>query len=109
VSDVSRKHRLHDICAIETVHAVSADSSALCIHEFAGAWGDLLDVVKALLKIAEEVVKSVKLFLDNIDELREVLPLHLTALVMEIKPHVFYELVLHLIHYVCKVSTYAQL
>lgn len=60
-------------------------------------------------KVCDEVIEPIKFLLDHIDQLGEVLPLHLAALMMEIEPHVLDELVLHLVDDVRKSRSNTQL
>ena len=53
-------------------------------------------LVPCLLQSGSEVAEAVQFFLDNVDELGEVLPLHLLALAVEVEPDVVEILVLEL-------------
>lgn len=109
MSDVSTEDRLDDVGTIEAIHAVDTDSTSLAVHKLTGAWSDVLDVIKPGAKVGGEVIKAVKLLLNEVNQLGKVLPLHLAALVMEVEPHILNELILHLINDVSEGSTDTEL
>lgn len=87
--DVTTYDRLYYICSVEAIHAISSeDSSLLLVNLEILRIAQFGPAVKSKAKINLEVAVTGQLILENIDELRQVLPLHFLAFSMEVKPSV---------------------
>ncbi len=88
---------MYNIRAVKAVHAVHSDISDLLIGDLASALIQLLSAVESEVESCHEVIKAMQLVLDLLHQLREVLPLHLSALVVEIEPHILDKLIFNLV------------
>jgi hypothetical protein len=88
---------LNNICAVKAVHAVNSDISDLLVGDLASALIQLLSAVESEVKSRHEVIKAMQLVLDLLHQLREVLPLHFSALVMEVEPNILDKLIFNLV------------
>ena len=89
---------MHNICAVKAVHAVHSDISDLLVGDLASALIQFLSAVESEVKSRHEVIKAMQLVLDLLHQLRKVLPLHLSALVVEIEPHILDKLIFDLVY-----------
>ena len=109
MSYVPTDHRLNNISSVKAVHAVSANVSLLTINDLTCAICDFLSLVHAKLELSDEMIICVKLLLDHVNKLREVLPLHLTAFMMKIEPDILDLFILNFINDVGKCVSNALL
>lgn len=88
---------MNNICTVKAVHAVHSDISDLLVGDLASALIQLLSAVESEVKSRHEVIKAMQLVLDLLHQLREVLPLHFSALVMEVEPNILDKLIFNLV------------
>ena len=97
---------MYNIRAVKAVHAVNSDIPDLLVCDLAGALIQLFSSVESKVKSRHEVIKAMQLVLDLLHQLREVLPLHLSALVMEIEPDILDKLIFNLVNNAGELRTY---
>ena len=89
---------MYYIRAVKAVHAVHSDISDLLVGNLASALIQLFSAVESKVQSRHEVIKAIQLVLDLLHQLRKVLPLHLSALLMEIEPHILDKLIFNLVY-----------
>ena len=103
VGDLAREDSLHDVCPVKTVHAVCSHHSFLSTLDAARLRIDQLALSKSYLHLRDEVPITHQLILHNGDKFRQVFPLHVLALAMEVKPDVvdvgIFDCLDHLAHF----------
>ena len=96
---------MYYIRAVKAVHAVHPDISDLLVGDLASALIQLFSAVESEVESRHEVIKAMQLVLDLLHQLRKVLPFHLSALVMEIEPHILDKLIFNLVDYAGELLT----
>ena len=97
---------MYNIRAVKAVHAVNSDIPDLLVCDLASALIQLFSSVESKVKSRHEVIKAMQLVLNLLHQLREVLPLHLSALVMEIEPDILDKLIFNLVNNAGELRTY---
>lgn len=88
VGNLAREDTLHDVRPVKTVHAVGSHHSLLPALNAARLRIDQLALSKPYLHLREKVPITHQLILHNGDKFRQVFPLHVLALAMEVEPDV---------------------
>ena len=88
---------MYYIRAVKAVHAVHSDISDLLVGDLTSALIQFFSAVESEVESRHEVIKAMQLVLDLLHQLGKVLPLHLSALVMEIEPHILDKLIFNLV------------
>jgi hypothetical protein len=88
VSNLAGEDALHDICAVEAIHAVCAQHSTLSLQDFAIGLIDVLSVVKSAFKACLKASVLCQLRLDVLEQFRKVLPFHFLAFAVEVEPFI---------------------
>jgi hypothetical protein len=97
VSNISVQHWLYYILAVKAVHADHSDISNLLVGNLASALIQLFSAVESEVQSRHEVIKAVQLVFDLLYQLWKVFPLHLSAIVMEIEPHILDKLIFNFV------------
>ena len=103
MGDLAREDSLHDVRPVKTVHAVCSHHSFLPALDAARLRIDQLALSESYLHLRDEVPITHQLILHNGDKFRQVFPLHVLALAMEVKPDVvdvgIFDCLDHLTHF----------
>ena len=103
MGDLAREDSLHDVSPVKTVHAVGSHHSFLSTLDAARLRIDQLALSKSYLHFRDKVSITHQLILHNRDKFRQVFPLHVLALAMEVKPDVvdvgIFDCLDHLAHF----------
>ena len=103
VGDVSAEDSLHDVGSVETVHAVGSHVAILFLHDVRiGRVVERRAKVEAIAQIGHKVPVVAHVLLHYVNKLGQILPFHLLALAMEVKPGVVEVLVAKFAVNVCE-------
>lgn len=106
VRKITTYDRLDDVRAIQTIHAVGPEDARLFTINLEILWvAQLGPAVESKRKIDLEMAITRQFILYDVDELGKILPLHLLAFAMEVKPGVAEVRILHFVKHAGKLLT----
>ena len=90
----SAKYTLHDVSAIQTIHAVGSESSFLRLYYSKVSWiVESFSIIHSNIYLGHKVTIVMQFVSAYIHQPAQVFPFHIFAFAMKVKPHVIEPLV----------------
>lgn len=109
VKDVSGEHVLNRVCSIKTVDTVGSNDSLLIAEDHDVSRAQFRFLIESEFDLSHEIIIVVNFDFDLINEISNVLILHLSALMMEVEPCVKYIWIVNFCYYICECSSKNEL
>lgn len=110
MSNVSCNYWLNNVCSIKTINTVSPNNPYLVTLNHHCLTIKLFLFIESMLKLSHKVIIRIKLWLNLINQLTNVIVLHLSTFMMKVKPNICNLWVINLFNYISKcISDHALL